>query len=144
MNLKTTINTSRWGASESRTTTGIQTIVVPQFANLKLLAPQKISITLYAVTPAPVPLIAAVSVRWIIGIGNGSMNHEENILVALTDIANQVPLVLERAASTIQVRAVITSTVPETHAIDLVALLAPSSPTWTQPLDCDEPERLDA
>jgi hypothetical protein len=134
----------RWGASETKTLTvdpivGFATSLVPQFVDLRLpLGPQQLSLALYALTAAP---IAGVSVRWTIGIGTGSTNHEEVFNVAASDLIDQVPLQIVRPAMTLQIAASITTTV--TKNVKLVVLVAPTSPTWLTEIGCIVPVRED-
>lgn len=123
----------RWGAREEKTVAGLATVEVAQFLDLQLLAPQQLSLALYALTAAPIP---GLTVRWTIGIGGGSFSHIETFTTPVSDIALQVPLLLVRPASSLQVSATITSIIPETKQVKLVALSAPTSPTWSTDIGC--------
>lgn len=123
----------RWGARERVEVPGFATVVVPQFVDLKLIAPQELALALYATAPPPLP---GISVTWIVHWGGGSFSHEERRSVSLTDLADQDPLELLRPASSVQIEAIVTSIVPETRAVTLSVLIAPTSPTWQTDLLC--------
>lgn len=123
----------RWGARERAEVLGFASVTIAQFVDLKLLAPQQLSIALYATSPPPLP---GISVRWIVRWGAGSISHEERRIVALSDVADQDPFLLQRPASSVQVEAIIASTVPETRTINLAVLIAPMSPTWETDIVC--------
>lgn len=124
---------TRWGGRETIQLAAGATVSLRQFADLKLLAPQQIIIVLYAVAPAP---IEPMNIVWSIGIGIGSTNHVEKFTQVVVDDRAQAPLVLFRPASAIQVTGVLTSTGAASHQVDVVAMLAPTSPVWTSPGVC--------
>jgi hypothetical protein len=123
----------RWGARERRDVPAFGTVTVAQFVDLKLLAPQELAIALYATLAAPIP---GISVRWIVSWGAGSISHVERRTVAASDVEDQDPLLLRRPASSVQVEAIVVSTVPEIRAVTLDVLIAPVSPTWQTEIVC--------
>lgn len=135
MRENTSRTSTRWGASALRRIDAGQTIDVPQFGDMALLAPQELSLALYAVAPGPV---AGLSVEWTLQLGNGSFNHSEVFTVPVSDAANQVPLVLTRPAKTVQISARIISAAAPTKDVRVVALIAPTSPTWLTDLNCEK------
>lgn len=128
-----TAQTKRWGAKEERSVTGFATVVVDQFMDLRTIAPQKLSLALYAFMPLP---IAGIAVRWIVQWGAGSIVHTEQRIVLPTVDTDQEPVVLERPALSVLVRAEIISSIPETRRVNLVGLLGPVSPTWPVEVVC--------
>lgn len=126
---------TRWGAREEKQVVGNTTVDCGQFADMKLLAPQNISVSLFALTDAP---IAGIAVDWTLQIGNGSFNHVERFTAVATDVFAQVPITFLRPASSVQVSAVIRSSVPETKTVRVVAFLSPASPTWQTDITCKE------
>lgn len=126
---------TRWGGREEKQVAGGTTVELSQFADMKLLAPQQLSLALYAVTDAP---IAGIAVDWTVQIGCGSFNHVEKFSVSVSDIVSQVPVVLLRQASSVQVTATIRSGVPETKTVKCIVNIVPSSPSWRTDLSCTE------
>jgi hypothetical protein len=130
-----TIAAVRWGAREEiNVPAAAGTVVdVAQFLDLKLLAPQQLTLALYAVTSAP---IVGLSVDWILQLGGGSFSHTERTTVAVSDELAQLPLILLRAANSVQLSARITSVAGAGKLVKLVAFIAPTSPTWHTDLTC--------
>lgn len=126
---------TRWGAKVERSIVGFTTVDVDQFGDMKLLAPQQLALSLYAVTDAPIP---GISVEWILQFGNGSMNFIERFTVAAVDALASVPVLLLRSASSVQVSARIRSIVPETKVVRAVVSIAPTSPSWKTDITCRE------
>jgi hypothetical protein len=132
----------RWGATEVKNITvdpvlGIKIVSVPHFVDLKLaLGPQQLSLALYALTAAP---IAGVAVEWHVGLGTGSTNIEEVFSTPASDVLQQVPIVLQRPAMSVQIAANISATFAGTKDVKLVALVAPTSPTWLTDIGCIVP-----
>ena len=134
MNENTARTSTRWGAQATRSVDAGQTIEVAQFGDMKLLAPQELSLALYAVARGPV---AGISVRWTLQFGNGSFNHSEVFVQPVTDDAAQVPLVINRPAKTVQISATIISAAAPPTSVKVVALVAPTAPTWLTDLNCE-------
>lgn len=128
-----TIGAIRWGAREEREVLGGAVVDVAQFLDLRLIAPQQLALSLYALSVVP---IAGLSVQWTIQLGGGSFSHIERTTIGVTDELLQVPLLLVRPASAVQLSARITSVIPETKRVKLVAFIAPLSPTWNTDITC--------
>lgn len=127
----------RWGGRAERQLDGGVTVEVDQFVDLALLAPQQLSLALYATASAPV---AGLSVEWTLRLGNGSISHAEVLTVPVSDVASQAALVLHRPAKTVQVTArIINVGAPARVTVDV--LIAPTSPTWVTDVVCDVPVR---
>jgi hypothetical protein len=124
---------TRWGAQASKSVDAGTTAVVAQFGDVQLLAPQQLALALYAIAPGPV---AGLSVEWTLQFGNGSFNHSEVFTVAVSDETNQVPVVLERPAKTVQISARIINAAAPTKLVKVVALVAPLAPTWLTDITC--------
>jgi len=131
--MKPTVGAIRWGAREERTVGGFTVVEIAQFLDLQLLAPQQLALSLYALTVVP---IVGLSVQWTIQLGAGSFSTIERLTVGVSDELAQVPLLLSRPANSVQLSARITSIVPETKQVKLVAFVAPFSPTWQTDLTC--------
>jgi hypothetical protein len=141
MNEGSARTSTRWGASASKSIDAGQTVEVAQFGDMKLLAPQELALALYATVPGPA---VAISVEWTLSFGNGSFNHSEVFTAAVTDDTNQVPIVLLRPAKTVQISARIIAAAAPTRVVKLVALVAPTSPTWMTDLTCGRDVSEDA
>jgi hypothetical protein len=125
----------RWGGRVEQLVAGGAVVELAQFVDLKLLAPQQLALSLYGLVDAPIP---GISIEWILQLGAGSLNHIERFTVAATDVLAQIPIVMLRPASAVQISATIRSVIPETKVVRVVALIAPQSPTWLTDLACRE------
>jgi len=137
MSIISTLSSIRWGARVDRDVAGGTTVEVAQFLDLKLLGPQQLALALYAMT---IPPLGGQSVQWSLQLGAGSFSHIERFTVAVSDELAQVPLVLLRPASTVQVTAnIIRTGAGAPKRIRLVAFIAPTSPTWATDVTCQVP-----
>jgi hypothetical protein len=127
----------RWGAREEKQVAGGATVELAQFGDFKLPGgPQLVTISLYAVTDAPV---AGIAVDFFLQVGNGSWNQPEQITLPATDILAPVPFVLQRPASAIQTSALIRSTAGAPKTVRVSVLVGPNAPTWLTDVTCDVP-----
>lgn len=131
----TALSVVRWGGRHEGLIAGFATVEVAQFVDLKLLAPQQLALALYGLTDAPIP---GLTVDWLIQFGAGSVNHREVFSFPVTDVVSQVPILLVRPASSVQISATVRSVIPETKTVRVVALIAPQSPTWQTDITCTE------
>lgn len=126
---------TRWGGQETINVAPGSNVLVAQFVDLDLLAPQTLSIALYALSDVPV---AGLSTEFVIALGVGSTVLNETISVPVSDVQLPQPVILERAARALQVRARVFSVAATTKRMQVAALVAPIAPTWTTDLSCRE------
>lgn len=132
-----TVSFVRWGAREEKQVAAGGVVELSQFGDFKLPGgPQAVTISLYALTDAPIP---GVAVDVLLQIGCGSTNQSETITVPVSDVLSPVPVVLQRPASSIQASAVIRSVAVAAKTVRVAVLIAPNAPTWITDVTCDVP-----